>query len=318
MNAIAVHRQARRTPATLPLGIDIGSTRVRAALLESTPGGPRLVAVAARERTGPIAERLRELLGDLGTRERRCVFGVAEPEGLVRSVTFPQMPARERAQAARFEADRFTSSAEPVVIRLFPLEAKTRFTLAIARRSAIDARLRLAGEIGLTCVAIDNAAFAYERLTRANEALLDIGADAAMLYLYSDPVPSSHRFEGGGDRLTRAVAESLSIDRETAERRKRTHGLGGAATNAVNALVESISATLVGARSRGLRVDMLTLAGNGTRLSEIAVGLASSTGLQVGTLETLPIPCATLPQDVVRAELPDWGLAIGLALRPAS
>jgi len=301
--------------ATLPLGIDIGTTRVRAALIQIDDDGPRLLAVAARDRNGTPAETLRETVADLGTSERRCVLSVTEPDGLVRSVTFPPMPARERMQAARFEADRFVQTEEPVIVRIFPLETNVRFALGIANRRIVDDRIRLAREAGLTCVAVDNAAFAYERLARPSEAVLDIGASAAMLYLFGDTIPSTSRLDIGGDRLTAALAESLAIDIESAERRKRTHGLAGTAGYTVNAFVEAVSATLVGARSRGMRIDRLALVGNGTRLDDLIPALSTATGLSVGRLDGLPIACTTLPIDVVRSETTDWALAVGLALR---
>jgi Tfp pilus assembly PilM family ATPase len=305
----------RSATATLPLGIDIGQARVRAALLERSDDGPQLVAVAARDRSGTLTDSLRETLADLGTTERRCVLGVTEPDAIVRSVAFPPMPARERAQAARYEADRFLHTDEPVIVRIFPIEANVRFAIGIAKRRIIDDLLRVVREAGLTCDAVDNAAFAYERLARANDAVLDIGATAATLYLFGDRVPSTSRFEGGGDRLTSALAESLAIDVESAERRKRTHGLAGSASYTVNAFVEAVATTLVAARSRGMRIDHLALVGNGARLDDLIPALAAATGLSVGRLDALPVSCLTLPPDVVRAGLADWALAIGLALR---
>ena len=303
------------TAATLPLGIDIGQTRLRAALLEMADDGPRLIAVAARERAGNLEDRLRDVLADLGTAERRCVFGITEPDGLVRPLVLPPMPPRERAQAARFEADRFVQADEPVVVRLFAIDENSRFALGIAKRRILDERLQIARALGLACVAIDNAAFAYERLAGPGQAILDIGARAATLYLFGDRVPATYRFDTGGERLTQAIAESLAIDFEAAERRKRTHGLAGSAAYAVNAFLEAISGTLVGARSRGLRIEQLGLTGNGTRLEDLIPALETSTGLSVGRLDSLPLGCLTLPPDVVRAESADWSLAIGLALR---
>jgi Tfp pilus assembly PilM family ATPase len=301
--------------ATLPLGIDIGQTRIRAALLEAGDDGPRLVAVAARDRVGTPMESVRETMADLGTAERRCVLSISEPDGLVRSVALPPMPARERAQAARFEADRFVQTEEPLVVRMFSLDANGRFALGIAKRQVIEERLRIVRDAGLNCIAIDNAAFAYERLARPNEAVLDVGATATTLYLFGDRIPVTTRFDTGGDRLTSALAESLTIDIESAERRKRTHGLAGSASYAVNALIEAVSAALVGARSRGMHIDHLALVGNGTRLDDLSPALAAATGLSVGRLDAFPLSCSTLPPDVIRAEIADWALAVGLALR---
>jgi Tfp pilus assembly PilM family ATPase len=271
--------------------------------------------VAARERNESLSEALCAAVADLGTAERRCVMGIAEPDGLIRPVSFPPMPTRERSQAARFEAERFSQDDEPVVVRVFPLDTETRFALGIAKRRIIDDRLRAARDAGLTCIAVDNAAFAYQRLARPSEAILDIGSGAAALYVFDEPLPSTTRFEWGGDRLTAALAESLAVDVASAERRKRTHGFAGAAPLALRRLVEEVAGTLAGARSRGVRIDHLSLAGNGSRLEDLAPALASATGLSVGRLDALPVSCDTLPADIIRAESGDWALSIGLALR---
>jgi Tfp pilus assembly PilM family ATPase len=305
----------RRKPATLPLGVDLGQTRVRVALLEVSGDERRLIAVAARDRAASLGDTLREALSDLGSPERRCVLGITEPDGLVRPVTFPPMPSRERSQAARFEADRLVRADEPLVVRLFPLDGNARFAIGIAKRRTIDDRLHVARETRLTCVGVDNAAFAYQRLARQNEAILDIGATAATLYLFGDVLPSTTRFEMGGERLTAGLAESLGIDLVSAEQRKRAYGLAGAATHTLKAFVEAVAGALVGARSRGMRIDHLALVGNGTRLDDLRPALAIATGLSVGRLDTLPLSCETLPPDIVRAEAGDWALAVGLALR---
>ncbi len=307
----------RSRAATLPLGIDIGTTRVRIALLEPSADGAALVAVAARERADDPSESLRDALAELGTHERRCVLSIAEPEGLIRSIVFPPMPARERALAAQYEADRFISREEPIVVRLFPLADPARFALGIARRSALVGRTTLAKQLGLQCVAIDNAAFAFERLAQPGDAILDIGELATTLYLFGDVLPGVQRFDTGGRRLTQALAESLAIDYATADRRKRALGLSGAASYTTGALIEALSAAIITARARGLQIERLLVAGNGARLRELLASIAAATAIKTIPLDRLPVACETLPANVVRAELPDWALAIALALRGA-
>ena len=100
---------------TLPLGIDIGAARVRVICTEIHPAGPRVVAAAVRAL--PAAEILsdcdhlgiliEEAVKELGTRERRCVCALGEPEGILRSLTSPPMSAGETRRWAALEAGRY-------------------------------------------------------------------------------------------------------------------------------------------------------------------------------------------------------------------
>ena len=149
-------------PQTLPLGIDIGRSRVRVALSARLAGSkPALVAVASRDHAGDPVAALREACTELHTAERRCVLALAAPDALLRTVEFPPMSRWERARAARFEAARFIDyPLADAAISLVAVPGTERWTIGIARRSALAAALRAARAARLRPLAVDDAAFA--------------------------------------------------------------------------------------------------------------------------------------------------------------
>jgi Tfp pilus assembly PilM family ATPase len=154
-----------KRPATLPLGIDFGRQRIRVALCERDDGGrATLIAVAARDAADAPAFALREAVRELATRERRCVIGIGEPDALLRAVALPPMSPLERGRSAVFQAGRFIDyPVAEAAISLRPGNAPQRWTLGIARRTALRARIDAAGRARLVPLAVDDVAFALMR-----------------------------------------------------------------------------------------------------------------------------------------------------------
>jgi type IV pilus assembly protein PilM len=306
----------RRPHPALLLGIDIGAARTRVALCERDPSGRvALVAVAARPTDGDAAAAIAEAWSELGTRERRCVLGLAAPDAALRAVRLPTMRRRERERAARFEAARLVSyPIAEATVRLANLGNRTSI-IGIARRDALARHLAATRRAGLRPIAVDDNAFALLRAFPEAEAILDVGERATLLVAPGDPVPVATSFPIGGRTFTAALVASLGIDEMSAEQRKRTIGLAGAGEHVRDALVEQLATSLVEMRAAARStLREITLTGNGSRLPGLAEALQRVTAIPVRLGTLLPVAASTIPGDVVRAASPDWGLAYGLAL----
>jgi Tfp pilus assembly PilM family ATPase len=304
-------------PDTLPLGIDVGAARTRVALVERDPAGrPRLVAVATRPTGDDPSEAIAAACAELATRERRCVLALGPADAVLRTAAFPAMRRAERARAARFEAARFVAyPLHEAAVRVHG-EIGGRCIVGVARRAALDARVRAAKGARLRPVAVDDAAFALTRAFPYADAVVDVGERATALVLPNDPLPTVRAFAAGGRTFTDAVVASLGIDETAAEARKRSIGLAGAGDRARDALVEQLATALIEHRaSARTEPRAIALAGNGARLAGFAQALERAVAIPV---RLGALVCAGgargLPADVVRAASPDWGLAVGLAL----
>jgi Tfp pilus assembly PilM family ATPase len=251
---------------------------------------------------------------ELGTRQRRCVCAIGEPDALLRTVKFPKMTSMERERAARFEAQRFVDyPIDEAVVRLHPIDADAGlWGLGIARSSAVITRLASLRAAGLKTIAIDHEACALVRALPEFDAVLDVGHQRTSLHVVTQATPFTlHAYNGGAD-VTRAIERELSVDTHTAEKRKRILGTAGAGERARAALASDIAALIQTARNAHV-VARVALVGNAARLPGLSADVESATG----ALCHLPVSAALrngYPEDVVRSGAPDWTLAAGLAL----
>lgn len=312
---------------TLPLGVDIGTARLRIAFAErNSEGAVRLRAIAGRdlpdgtisagEVTDPelLAASIEEIREELGTRERRCVCSIGASYAVIRSVAIPPMTWTERLRAARFEARRFAEwSADDgaVIVRVHREEADTgRWLVGTAKRAVVESRVAALRVAGLRPIAIDHDALALRRAHPQYDAVVDVGLHRSTLHVYASDVRSIVLPEGGTS-ITHAIARALSIDELSAERRKRILGCAGAAVAERDALAARIRDALERTRTRH-PVARLALTGNGARLPGLAAAIEAAAGCAVD------VPVSDLmfdayPGDVLRAAAPDWSLAAGIA-----
>jgi Tfp pilus assembly PilM family ATPase len=314
------------TRRSLPLGIDLGSTRIRVAEMSRDEGGAMLdrVSVIDLEDARPglrderyLASRIATALRELGIRERRCVAAVGEPDATMHTVTFPPMGARERERAGRFEAARHIDyPLAEAFVKTAPIDpAQGLFALGIVRSTAMQRRLQILRLAGLRPLTLDHEAYALQRAFPYADAVLDMGHTIGRLYAFGVGAPIGIVLDGGADTFTQAVARGLSIDVATAERRKRTIGLSGVAENEMNAFTHSVGRALLKARNNGVTgIQRLIISGNGARLPTLAERLERDTGCSVDVAADVGASHSSYPEDITRASAPDWALSVGLAL----
>jgi type IV pilus assembly protein PilM len=311
----------------LPLGVDIGATRLRIAQAYTQGGTARLHAVAVRDisegvassgvvaDTTHVAALLEDALDELGTRARRCIIAIGAPDALLKSVRFPKMSALERERSARFEAQRYAAfPVEETAVRVHPAQRNSDvWMLGIARNAAILTRCAALRAARLKPLAIDHEACALIRTFPQYDAILDIGHRRCTLHVSREDAPVTLQVLSGGSDLTRAIQRDLCLDELTAEKRKRILGTAGAGERARAALVTDI-ATLVEQGRRLVPIERVALCGNGARLPGLSRDLESATKARVETPVGSALHNADYPEDVIRSSAPDWTLAAALAL----
>lgn len=311
----------------LPLGVDIGATRVRIAQAYTECGDPRIHAVAVRDISEGVASSgvvadiahvaalLEDALDELGARARRCVIAIGAPDAVLRSVRFPKMSAFERERSARFEAQRYAGfSIEEAAVRVHPVGGnRDLWMVGVARNAAILTRCAALRAAKLKPLAIDHEACALTRTFPHYDAVLDIGHRRCTLHVRREDGPATLQVLSGGSDLTRAIQQDLSLDERTAEKRKRILGTAGAGERARAALVADI-ASLVEQGRRLVPIERVALCGNGARLPGLPRDLESATTARVETPVGSALHNADYPEDVLRSSAPDWTLAAALAL----
>jgi Tfp pilus assembly PilM family ATPase len=305
---------------TLPLGLDLGASRIRIALARAeADGSARVTAVASRDVAGDPAllpALLEEMVAELGTRERRCVTSVGVPRATLRIMKLPKMTWAERVRTARFEAEQFAEwdvHGAPTGVRIHEFDrSQGLYAIGATRTGELEALGRLLRSSGLRSVAVDHDAFALRRVLPLCDAIVDVGLERSTLHVYEAASVRSIHIPLGGACVTRGIAQDLSIDALSAERRKRILGSAGAGNDARDELVRAIATAVERSRARS-PITRLALTGNGARLPGIGPSLETSTGAIVEIPVAQSAPYDAYPHDVIRSAAPDWALAIALS-----
>ena len=238
------------------MGLDIGTSGVRAAELRVSRTGPVLErfgqvvlppgAVQDGEVVDPdaVAAALRTLWSQARFGSRRVVVGVANQKVVVRQVDLPRLPPAElRASLAFHVQDVIPMPVEQALLDFHPLEERTddtgapvlRVLLVAAARDMVDGSLRAVTLAGLTPAVVDLTSFAVLRAHASGEggfaaphaeALVDVGSSVTNIVVHEGGVPRFVRIllMGGGD-VTASVAERLGVPVDEAEALKQSAGL---------------------------------------------------------------------------------------------
>lgn len=305
-----------------PLGVDLGTTRVRVALSERTPENKtRLRAIASRDLPDTVwseggrslefaAMILEQLVREIEPRKRNCVTALGLPHATLRTVQFPKMSWLERRKAARFEMQR---EAEGSIVRVHPVDRDAGlFAVAAAQANLVKRHGEILRKAGLRLVAIDHDAYALRRALPEFDAVADIGHKALRLHVFVEKSAISWITDAGGSSITDGIAGDLAIDSESAERRKRILGTSGAGDAAFGALVRELCA-LVDRGAAYRKLERLALVGNGARLPGFAAEIADRTGLSVEFPVSRLLRTGGFPSDVLQVASPDWTLAAALS-----
>jgi Tfp pilus assembly PilM family ATPase len=304
------------------LGIDLGSTRIRVALSDQVRGKARLRAIGARDLGEQswledghgldfAAAILEQLVRELGLRKRQCVTALGEPHASVRTVRFPKMSWIERRRAARFEV---MQNVRQGIVRIHPLDRRTgTYAVAIAQEDVVRRHAELLRKAGLRLLAIDHDAYAFARALPEFDAVADVGYERMRLHVGMGDGVASWTAECGGKYVTSGIASDLSIDFESAERRKRILGTSGAGESAREVCVRELCAMIERVQVRGSAIAQLALVGNAARLPGFAREIAERTSLKVEVPLTPLLRAAGFADDVLVAASPDWTLAAALS-----
>ncbi len=237
------------------IGVDIGSTAVRAAELSGgTP--PKLVrmaqvplpagAVTDGEIQDPqaVSAALRELWSKGKFKNKDVILGVGNQRVVVREVNLPWLPDKELRQSLPFQVQEFVPiPVDEAVLDyqvLEELEREGRRTLRLllvaAQRIMVQRIVEAATRAKLRPTMLDLVPFAIVRSVGSiegvleaeagEEAIVDIGAEVTSICVHAAGLPRFVRIlpSGGGD-ITETVARALGVTSQEAESLKVGNGV---------------------------------------------------------------------------------------------
>jgi type IV pilus assembly protein PilM len=324
------------------IGLDIGSSAVRAVEIAHGKKGPVLVtagqvglpsgAVEDGEVVDApaVGEALRRLWNVAGFSSRKVVVGISSQRVIVRQAEIPAIPDSELRSALRFQAqDLIPIPLDEAVLDFAVLDRPTgpggqmRILLAAASRDMVEQHLAALRHASLSVTAVEPIALALLRLpglrSHASEAgavdsIVSVGAAVTTVAVRRDGVPGFVRvLPSGSAEITMSLARHAMVEKELAEAFQRNHeagtpvlqAAGVAVEEATTALVAEIGASLdffLGQADRAV-LDRIALTGGGAVAGEVRRCLAKVSHAPTELLD------AFAGIDLARSPLDEAGLA---------
>jgi Tfp pilus assembly PilM family ATPase len=276
----------------LPLGIDIGTSRLRmVAMCRERDGAVRVESTATRDfpnadrssESATISSAIAESIAEIGGRRRTCVLALPWNEAMMRCIEFPPMRTSERLRAARLESAMFApwgDKATPTQVRVQSIDGASAHLIVVAPWAAIHTRMRAVSDTRLAVLAMDYEPLALRRSFPNADAILDIGFRQSRLYGRWARSSRTLSIDGGGAEITAAIASALSIDIGRAERRKRSVGAAGACDRELDDFVRRIREAVEALRERAT-VRTLGITGNGWRIPGLVERVVAAASVSV-------------------------------------
>ncbi|WP_066588695.1 type IV pilus assembly protein PilM [Cellulomonas timonensis] len=241
------------------IGLDIGSSCVRAAELEFGSGGPTGKAGATLVRFGQsalplgvvrdgevtqpetVSAVLRELWARARFESKDVVIGVGNQRVIVRELDLPWMPLAQLKSSLPYQVQELLPmSTDDALLDFFPTSEydgpqgrAVHGMLVAAQRDTVNANVSAVEGAGLRPQMVDLNAFALVRslargdLAQATAAFVDIGASITTVVVAAQGSPRMVRsLPTGGHSVTNALASNLGISAAEAEALKREVGIG--------------------------------------------------------------------------------------------
>ncbi|GIG35113.1 type IV pilus assembly protein PilM [Cellulomonas pakistanensis] len=244
---------------TRMIGLDIGTTQVRAAEVEimsgrgGRPARPTLVRAGAVQlpfgavRDGEVAEpstvgtAIKQLWAQQKFGSKDVVIGVGNQRVIVRELDLPAMPLPELKASLPFQVhDLIPVAVEDAILDYLPTGSRAAEhgtvvsgLLVAATKDTVRANIAAVKSAGLNPVSVDLSAFALARALGGEStlgqtlALVDIGARVTTVVIVANGVPTMVRLlPTGGQDATDAVSRAMSVPAAEAEGIKREIGFG--------------------------------------------------------------------------------------------
>jgi type IV pilus assembly protein PilM len=254
------------------IGLDIGTSAVRAAYVGGGRGGRSLIqfgqvalpagAVDGGEirDAGAVAEAVSQLWKRAKFKSKQAVVGVANQRVVVRQIDIPYMEEKELRASLKFQvAEHIPMPIEEAQLDFQVMgdyttdnnEHMMRVLLVAASTDMIESYLNTVSEAGLQPAAVDLTPFAVARAVSpvargehgvaGSEAVVDIGAGVTNIIIHHNGEPQFVRIlVVGGDEVTSALAEELGVTFEEAEAMKMDLGRGMSSNGADKALARRV------------------------------------------------------------------------------
>ena len=335
------------------VGLDIGSSSVKAVELKKTKQGYELVSFGieplaqdtvvdgAIMDAPAVAERISSIFDSQKIKIKDVATSVSGHSVIVKRVPMPVMGEDElydRIQAEASQHIPFDIADVNLSHQLLETTDSQMDVLLVAvKKDKILNHTNVLAQAGKTPVIVDIDAFALENCFEVNYdpdpaqvvALLNIGASVMNINIVRGGIPLFTRdVSVGGNQYTDALQKELDLSFDDAERLKKGENIAGVAEEHRGTILRSVTDILVleiqktfdffRATATGESIQKIVVAGGSARVPGLMDILREEFGVPVEEMypfRKIVINPARHNEDQIRELAPRLAIAVGLALR---
>jgi type IV pilus assembly protein PilM len=305
------------------VGLDIGSSAVKAVELKAAGKGYKCVAFASEPippdsivdgaiiDSSGVSEAIRRLFENKAFKAREVAASLSGNAVIVKKITLPVMTEAELSQSIYWEAEQYIPyDIQDVNLDYQVLDAGTgpeakgsmEVLLVAAKKEKISDYTGVISQAGKLPVVVDVDAFALQNAYEMNYGLdpvavvvlLNAGASAININILSGGQSLFTRdISVGGNSYTEAVQKELNLPSETAEAVKKGQQAEGASFEDVKPVLQAVTENVLleiqktfdffKATASSDRIDRIYLSGGASRVEGFAHALEERFGCQVET-----------------------------------
>lgn len=340
------------------IGVDIGATSVRAAILShgTTDGRPSVSVHGCGHVELPpgavlngvvcdqnaVTAALKQLWSKNHFECRNVILGITNQQTVVRDLPMPLLPHDQLVKALPYQAREVVPlPLDQALIDWLPLGEPDPATgmvpglLIATPRSPVLAAVQAIENAGLQVARVDLSSFAALRAiadeNHGVEAVVDIGAHMTDIIIHRNGVPKVVRAVArGGQELTDRLVDRVGLDVAQAEVAKRQQGLHATNRTFIDALNEGIRPLLAeirgsihyfGTTEASAQVERLSLTGGGSALPGLAELLGDHLSMPANVIAPMQHVRNRLASKELQnedAELSATAVSVGLAMGAAA
>lgn len=245
------------------LGIDIGTSSIKAVQVGNDNGRPRLMTYGYVEEQTDIVKSdaaasqdhviatLKTLIREMHASTTRVVAALPSFTVFSSIISLPVMTQKELNSAVRWEAKKFVpmpiddlvldwkllkTPGSPAQASADRAPKNLRVLITAAPKSLVKRYIDVFKAAGLVLDNLETESLALERslvgTDPAPAMIVDIGAVATNIAIMVDGIPLINRsIDVGGETITKSIGQSMTVDHDRAEQFKRDFGLSTSQQN---------------------------------------------------------------------------------------
>jgi type IV pilus assembly protein PilM len=336
------------------VGLDIGSSSVKAIELKSAGKGFRVSAIGVESVPpdsivdgaiidgGAVADAVRRLFANKRFKAKDVVASLSGNSVIVKKITLPSMTEAELSESIYWEAEQYIPfDIQDVNLDYEILDSGTQGSMEVllvaAKKDKIADYTNVIAQAGKTPVIVDVDVFALQNAFEANYgfepsavvAILNAGASAININILSGSQSVFTRdVSMGGNAFTEAVQKELNLPYESAEQLKKGQDVDGATYEDARAVLRAMTDNVLlevektfdffKATASNDRIDRIMLCGGASRVEGFAESLRERFATEVEQFDPfrqVGIDAKKAGIDNVDEYGPVAAVAMGLALR---